>query len=94
MFIELALGEAGPTPVAFVAAPSGRILRLRVALPEPDNRRAERDLEDMVIRKIPRIPHLAGIVEASKVRFASAASGVWNRPNAEHRQERRDRRGK
>jgi hypothetical protein len=73
MFAELELGKGGPTPVALVADLRGDVTGIRVALPEPDNRRAQQDLEDTVIRKIPRVPRLLPVLRAGEERLGMAA---------------------
>jgi mono/diheme cytochrome c family protein len=74
MFAELELKSAGNTPVGFLSDPAGKMIGMRVALPEPGRSRARQDLEDTVIRKIPRLPKLRRILEAGKERLSVAAT--------------------
>jgi mono/diheme cytochrome c family protein len=81
MFAEVSLGKAGQTPVAFVADDRGRISGMRVGLPKPDNERAQRDLEDTVIRKKPRLPKLTKVLDEGVKRLTLVATrreaGSW-----------------
>lgn len=63
-FVELELPGAGPTPVAFLAEPEGEVHGARAALPEPDNARAERDLEAALLRGVEGAPKLRSIIPA------------------------------
>lgn len=71
LFAELALPGAGPTPTAFLADTRGTVTGVRVALPEPDARRARADLEDVVLRRAPKLPGLAPAVEAQAQRLST-----------------------
>jgi mono/diheme cytochrome c family protein len=50
MFTEIDLPGIGATPSAFLARPDGRVFSARVALPEPDNVRAESDIDSVIDR--------------------------------------------
>jgi len=71
LFAELPLPGAGPTPTAFVADARGTVTGLRVALPEPDAKRARADLEDVVLRRAPKLPGLAPALEAHTQRLST-----------------------
>lgn len=71
LFAELELPGAGPTPTAFVADLQGSITGMRVALPEKDAARARADLEDVVLRRIPKLPTLMPVLEEGAQRLAS-----------------------
>jgi len=79
LFAELELPGAGPTFTAFVADLQGAVTGLRVALPEPDAQRARADLEDVVLRRAPKLPGLAPALEAQAQRLSvlvrAASSG-------------------
>lgn len=71
LFAELELPGAGPTPTAFIANLNGSITGMRVALPEKDAARARADLEDVVLRRIPKLPTLVPVLEEGAQRLAS-----------------------
>lgn len=71
LFAELELPGAGPTPTAFVANLQGSITGMRVALPEKYAQRAREDLEDVVLRRIPKLPTLMPVLEGGAQRLSS-----------------------
>lgn len=73
LFAEMMLPGAGPTPTAFVADAQGTVTGLRVALPEPHAQRAQGDLEDVVLRRAPKLPGLAQELEEQARRLAALA---------------------
>lgn len=76
LFIEGVLPGAGLTPIALVADPRGTVTGLRVALPEPDAKRARADLEDVVLRRAGNLPDLAPTLEEHAQRLSRLALGV------------------
>ncbi|XXF80048.1 cytochrome c [Myxococcaceae bacterium GXIMD 01537] len=71
LFAEMELPGAGRTPTAFVANLQGSITGMRVALPEPHARRARADLEDVVLRRVPKLPGLVPVLDESAQRLSS-----------------------
>ncbi len=71
MFFELDLPQAGPTPVALVATSAG--VSSRVALPEPDNANAARDLDSVIQGKASPLAALGPLVSEAKRRIEAAA---------------------
>lgn len=76
LFTEGVLPGAGPTPIALVADPRGAVTGLRVALPEPDAKRARADLEDGVLRRAGKLPDLAPTLEEHAQRLSRLARGA------------------
>jgi hypothetical protein len=75
MFVEVELPGAGSTPIALLAEDDGRFSGVRVALPEPDNGKAERDIFAVFTQGMESAPLLRpaeGTLKEAKQRFDAA----------------------
>lgn len=80
LFTETALPGAGPTPTAFIVDLQGTVTGLRVALPEQAAERARADLEDVVLRRAPKLPGLAPSLQEQARRLSALVRSAASEP--------------